>query len=420
MASSSAASADGERNAAAGTAPRQPDNVILIAGGGIGGLATALALAKHGIATHVLERRDHFEEDGAGIQIGPNGTRVLAEIGVAATLKPNVARPQGLRILDGVSGKNITRLPLGTWIEECHGAPYWTLHRKDLHAALVEGVYKEPRVTVTMNADIVACKTTARAVAANASDGRSWQGTAIVAADGLHSAIRNTVVPDVEIAPSGKNAFRTVVASDEIRMRGARSETFIWLCPNAHVVHYPVRAGRQVAVIGVFDDSDIAKGWNTPVPLEWMAVRTARFPAPLRELLETATSWRKWSLPNPPHIPHVVHDRIALLGDAAHPTLPFLAQGAVMALEDAATLASCLARSEGNVREALGLYETKRLARTRAIVRASERNGRIYHMTGLMAAIRNKVLATVSPHRLLASYDWLYGWRSGEPNDHPH
>ncbi len=115
-----------------------------------------------------------------------------------------------------------------------------------------------------------------------------------------------------------------------------------------------------------------------------------------------------------------MHDRIALLGDAAHPTLPFLAQGAVMALEDAATLASCLARSEGNVREALGLYETKRLARTRAIVRASERNGRIYHMTGLMAAIRNKVLATVSPHRLLASYDWLYGWRSGEPNDHPH
>ena len=411
MASSSAADADGEKDAAAGTKPHRSDNVILIAGGGIGGLATALALAKRGIASHVLERRDQFEEDGAGIQIGPNGTRILAEIGIASALKPDVARPQGLRILDGVTGHNITRLPLGAWIEECHGAPYWTLHRKDLHAALAEGVRKEPLVTVTMNADIIACKTKTINVMATASDGRSWQGAAIIAADGLHSALRKTVAPNIEIAPSGKNAFRTVIPSDDIPLRGARSETFVWLCPKTHVVHYPVRAGREIALVVVFDDNETAKGWNIPVPAKWMAARTAHFPAQLKAVVKNATAWRKWSLPNPPHISRMVHDRIALLGDAAHPTLPFLAQGAVMALEDAATLASCLARSKGNVRDALGVYETERLDRTRAIVRASERNGRIYHMTGLMAGMRNKVLRTVSPHRLLASYDWLYGWR---------
>lgn len=381
---------------------------ILIAGAGIGGLSAAIALSMRGIASHVLERRDTFAEEGAGIQIGPNGMRILAKLGVADRLAHLTARPDSIAVLNGKTGRELTRLPLGAWIETRHGAPYCTAHRQDLHTALLEKAQSLPAITITTGAGVAGFQNEAGGVRVALTNGASLTGPALIAADGIWSSTRKTMAPETAVRFVNKLAYRSVVPAAEFPTGLNRNNVHAWLMPGAHAVHYPVRNG-ETAMVVVIDGRENSQSWSTAASRDELDPHFARFPRELRELAEAAPSWRKWALYQAPPLAAMNKDRIALLGDAAHPVLPFLAQGAVMALEDAAAIASALAAHLGNPQQALQLYSEKRIARVTRVQHASQENGSIYHLDGALAFARNAVLRTLPPALLMKRYDWLYG-----------
>jgi salicylate hydroxylase len=390
--------------------PRGP---VLIAGGGIGGLAAALAIARHGLPVHVLERRPAFSEEGAGIQIGPNGTRILHGLGIADALQPRVGCPEALSVRDGRSGAELTRMPLGQWIAMRHGALYWVANRKDLHAALMQAVRAEPLIAVSHGFEVSEVASYADCVAVAADNGDAWTGRGLIAADGIWSRLRTMLFDPSKPRFSGMSAMRSVIAMGDLPAELQRNETTIWLFPDAHVVHYPVSGGEELAIIVVLKDEHESTDWSAPVPPAWVQNSVPPCAEALETIILAARTWKRWALHTLPAPKRLARGPIALLGDAAHPVLPFFAQGAVMALEDAVVVADALAQQRENVPGALRVYERMRRRRVAKVVRASRRNGKIFHLAGSAGAARDLVLQRVPPHRLMARYDWLYGWRAG-------
>ena len=384
---------------------------VLIAGGGIGGLATALALARRGIASSVLERKLIFGEDGAGIQIGPNGTRILESIGVTSFLKARITTPDALRILDAGTARPLASFPLGRWMAERHGAPYWVAHRRDLPNALLSTAEREPLIQIRMGFDVTAVNdqpgSRVTATSANADEAR---GDALIVADGAWSVLRGRAFSGAAPSYTGKCAVRAVLPIEDVPEELHRTEVHLWLGPDVHVVHYPVSAGHAVALVAIFDDRQIAADWGTSCDGAWVSGQTAEFAPLLRDLLARPENWRRWSLMKLRRAPRLAIGRTALLGDAAHPVLPFLAQGGVMALEDAVVAADALAADPTDPERALQSYASARSSRVRRVAKASWINGMIYHLSGSMASARNMALAKVPPDRFMRSYDWLYGW----------
>ena len=387
-----------------------PLDQVVIAGGGIGGLATALALARENIPSEVLERRPVFGEDGAGIQIGPNGTRILAELGVRPMLEECATTPDALRIRDAMTGRDLARFPLGPWIAERHGAPYWTLHRRDLHRALLEAVKHDPRIRIRTDMNVAALSDEPEGVTAVMADGGVTKGSALIAADGAWSALRNDGFGGGAPRYTGKCAVRTVLPASSVPEGLRGPDVNLWLGPDVHVVHYPVSAGEAVALVAIFDDGRIAGDWNSPCDRGWVGARRQRFAPLLKDLVARPDTWRRWSLLALETPPKLAVGRRALLGDAAHPVLPFLAQGGVMALEDAVVVARALAADPRDPARAFAAYARDRAPRVRRVAEASRKNGRIYHMEGVMAATRNLALRHIPPEHFMGRYDWLYGW----------
>jgi salicylate hydroxylase len=383
---------------------------ILIAGGGIGGLALALALAKIGRGAIVLEQRAALAAEGAGIQIGPNGVRVLQQLGVADALRPLVGEPDALSIRDGASARRITSLPLGTWIAARHGAPYWVAHRIDLHRALFEAAERAPRVSLRCNFAVSSIHRQGDGVRAASRDGEEVTGAALVGADGLWSVVRNEVCPSHALRFAGATATRTVIP---VASAGRLSEPVVglWLTPGVHVVHYPVRGGTEIAVVVIARESWQGTDWEALADRHQLMAHLARFHPSLVDVLSGSVQWRKWALYRLPELPHWSSDRITLIGDAAHPMLPYLAQGGVLALEDAAVLARCLAANAGDEARAFLTFEGLRRRRAARVQAASLRNGRIYHLPPPLAWARNGVLRLAPGAALMAHFDWLYGWR---------
>lgn len=388
------------------------DAPVLIAGGGIGGLAAAIALSRQGIPSVVLERRAQTSQEGAGIQIGPNGTRILADLGVADHLAPHVGVPDALVVRSAASGSTIATLPLGADIAARHGAPYWVAHRADLHASLEAVATASPHVRIERSFDAAAYRSDDTGVEVSTREGRSIAGRGLIGADGLWSNVRRELFRYAEPRFTGTCAARAVIDTARIpdALRGNRSG--IWLMPGAHVVHYPVRAGRETAIVVIYPDEHRADGWASPAPGHRVRKALGHVAPALVALIGAVESWRSWSLNALAIPPSLSSGRVALLGDAAHPTMPFLAQGGVLALEDAAVLARELARTPHDVSGALARYGTARRPRASAVVDAATRNGRIYHLSGAAAAARDLVLRLMPPARTIARYDWVYGWRA--------
>ncbi len=384
---------------------------ILIAGGGIGGLATALALAGRGIASRVLERDAAPSEAGAGIQIGPNGMRVLDALGVAARLESVACAPQSIRVFDGPTGRLLTNLPLGSWIEDRHGAPYRTFHRADLRAALLARAAGEPLVEISAPFEAADVAQDADGARVSAKSGETVRGQGLVGADGLWSRVRRAVAP-AGPGRARRAAARALIEADRAPPIFAAPSIGVWLAPGAHVVHYPVRAGRLVAAVVVFEEEGVASSWDTACPAGEAARRVAGFAPELRGFIGRFDGWRKWPLFEPAPLPRWSNGRVTLLGDAAHPVLPFFAQGGVLALEDAVTLADCVARHGADIPAAFAAYERTRRPRAARVQAASRHNGWIYHLSGAMALARNAYLRARDPRKLIAAYDWLYGWRN--------
>lgn len=387
------------------------DGQVLIVGGGIGGLSAALALERRGIASRVIEAREHPSEAGAGLQVGPNGTRILETLGVADALGELAGRPDAILVRDGAGGAELARMPLGDSIAARHGAPYWTLHRADLHAALSARARSSGAITMDTGRVIDAGETGIGAAHVRLAGGAVLEGAAVVAADGLWSSLRATCVGAEAPVRVGVSAARAVVPAAHLAA-GEHVHVGLWLSADCHVVHYPVRGGAEIALVVVFADARGGgpAGWDTALPIDRIAALAARTAAPLKAILAAAPSWRVWDLHRVAPVP-MARGRVALLGDAAHPIRPHLAQGAVMALEDAVVLASSVASAPGDPVAAFARYAALRRRRVDRVAAASQQNGVIFHMRGMAALARNSAMRMLGGERLMRRYDWLYGWR---------
>ncbi|MDX2266128.1 MAG: FAD-dependent monooxygenase [Hyphomicrobiales bacterium] len=364
---------------------------ILIAGGGVGGLSAAIALSRRGFSVRVLERAPAFSESGAGVQLGPNATRILRDWGVAGAVEDRAFRPGRIELFDAASGVRLNCVPLGARVAQRYGAPYLTLLRAGLHEALLLAATQRG-VEITTGFTVEAVSQTAAGVSAISTEGERASGAALIGADGLRSAVRRAIAPDARLKETGAVAWRanTPVAGDP-------GDVGVWLHAARHLVRYPVDRGRS---------------WNfVAVTREAAAPDFADWPAVIRDAAPPPAEWRPWPLFEAPPLPVWSDRRMTLLGDAAHPLPPFLASGAVMAIEDAETLAMEAASSANDLPGAFQRYEQRRKARVGLVARRSRRMGEIYHMSGVMRLARNAVIAATPSMRLLARNDWLYGFR---------
>lgn len=385
---------------------------IVVIGGGIGGLATALSFSRQGFVVDVLERRDALSEDGAGIQIGPNGMRILMDLNVDRRLAPYVGKPERIAVMDGVSGERLTELPLGSWIERRHGAPYWVAHRKDLQLALVDAIGEVDGIDIHLGQEAEDVRDDPDGdVSVTTSRGRVFTGRTVFVADGLWSPVRCKIFQQAQPKFSGKAALRAVLPMDDVPKTIRSDETGVWLSPYGHIVHYPVQGGMALAIVVVLKDTSANDEWSTRVHPAWVHHGVKLFPEPARDLIGRVQEWRKWALHELPIPSEFVKNRVALLGDAAHPVLPFLAQGGVLALEDAVVAARCAVEAP-TMPDALMAYQAERRPRIARVQAESKRNGEIYHLDGAMAAARNLTLKMMPAGAMMARYDWLYGWRA--------
>ena len=384
---------------------------ILIVGGGIGGLALSLALARRDCASMVLERQSEFAAVGAGIQIGPNGMRALQALGVADALRPFAGVPEAIAVHAGSSGRELTRLPLGEWIVSRHGAPYWVAHRGDLHGVLRDAATADPRIALRTSFDVTSISESDAGVTAIDSGGAPVTGCALIGADGLWSTVRQCLdgMPKPQFA--GATATRTVIPAAAAG-RLALPAVGLWLNPHAHVVHYPVRGGSEIAVVVIANETWQSRAWNEDADAATLHAHLAPFHVSLFDVLGPIASWRKWALYTQPTLPAWTRGRVGLLGDAAHPMLPYLAQGGALSMEDALVLADCLSATD-DISGGLARYANLRRDRAQRVQAASVRQGRIYRLSPPLSLARDAVFRSVPPALLMSRLDWLYGWHAG-------
>ncbi|MCP3384195.1 FAD-dependent monooxygenase [Bradyrhizobium sp. CCGUVB4N] len=393
---------------------------IVIAGAGIGGLTAALALAARGFRIVVLEKAERLEEVGAGLQLSPNASRVLVELGLTERLKLRAVVPEAVSIMSARAGGELLRMPLGEAAATRAGAPYWVVHRADLQSALAGAVADHPDIDLKLGATFEDVAPHAKGLTVVHRSGtirRSDLASALIGADGIWSTVRQHLFPEVQPRFSGLIAWRGTLDATQLPKDYTARRVQLWMGANAHLVAYPIAAGRQLNVVAVLPGTWNRPGWSTPGdPSEVMdAFAAPRWPPMARMMLAAVESWRKWALFGVPDGCPWSEGPVALLGDAVHAMLPFAAQGAGMAIEDAAMLARHLsieaAENAGSVAAALKQYGLARQVRVRKVQRTARQQGRIYHLGGPFALARDLAIRALGPERMLARQDWIYGWR---------
>jgi len=396
-------------------------NGVLIAGAGIGGLTAALALGRRGIGVTLIEQAEKLEEAGAGIQLSPNATRILLALGLAERLKAAIVEPSAIRVRSGPSGRELTTMRLDSATFRRYDAPYWVIHRADLQRALIEAIADAPQITLTLGATVENFTIDPAGVRAGVSFRAldfpakrvDYSGAALIGADGLWSRLRARLSDDAPPRFAGRSAFRAIIPATQLLPQDREPIVDLWIGPGGHLVHYPVRAGAAVNVVAVCRDQWQSAAWSTGAGREEVLERfpAAGWAATARQLLAAPERWQKWALYDREPLASWGRGPVTLLGDAAHPMLPFLAQGAAMAIEDAAVLARELARSPADYASALRNYERERRPRTTRVQRGARRNDFRYHLRRPAAFIRDAMLQAFGGERLLAQYDWIYQWR---------
>jgi len=411
--------------------PLPNSRTVIVAGAGIGGLTAALALARNGFRVLVFEQAERLEETGAGVQLSPNATRILIGLGLADRLRPHVVAPAMIRVLSARSGREIVRIPLGERAAQRYGAPYWMIHRGDLQAALSAAAAQDLNVVVRLGMTLEDFATYPNGVTVSArSRGGLWSehAQALITADGLWSASRVRIGDKDEPSFAGRTAWRALVPATEVAPAFREPTIHLWLARDAHLVHYPVKGGKLINVVVITTDTRSGHergglgrgglgrggfGWSEAASRVDLLQRCSATPwAPqAHSLIRLPDAWLKWALYDRPPIANFAHGAVALLGDAAHPMLPFLAQGAAMAIEDAIVAAQCLTRMPDNPDKAWKTYSAIRRGRTRKVQRLAARNGERYHRGGIAAMFRNTTMRLMGGEKLLHHYDWLYDWR---------
>ena len=385
---------------------------IAIVGAGIGGLTAALALAGEADEITIFERRTGFGETGAGIQLSPNASRVLVGLGLEGAIRRIGTRPDRIVVRGLRHGREIGTVGLAG-AEERFGAPYLHVARSDLHTALLDAVRMHPNLRLRVGRGLASVADGNDRIELGLETNAGGRETAgadlLVGADGVRSRTRALLGDTRPLRYSGLAAYRAVVAAENVPESLAR-DGGLWLGPGRHVVHYPIGGGRLVNIVAVTPRRDTVEDWSAPAELRVLQGALGRMADPLARLVEAPGTWTAWSLLDLP-ARRMASGRAALLGDAAHPTLPFLAQGGALAIEDAAVLADAVRSHRADLRAALATYANARIGRVTRAQSAARRSGRAYHASGPVALVRNRVIAHLGPTGMLDRQAWLYAWR---------
>ncbi|MGZ5038970.1 MAG: 3-hydroxybenzoate 6-monooxygenase [Usitatibacter sp.] len=383
---------------------------VLVAGGGIGGLAAALALARQGFAVKVLEQAATIGEIGAGIQLGPNAFSAFDALGIGGRTRERAVYTDRIVMMDAVDESEIASMPVGDAFRERFGNPYAVSHRADVHGALLEGVQGNPDIMLRTSTRIDRIEQRADGVVAIDQVGRQHAGAALIGCDGVKSNVRQHLLGD-PVRVSGHVVYRAVVDAIDFPQDLKWNAPCVWAGPDCHLVHYPLRGGEQYNVVVTFhsrkqEEWGVTEGSRDEVMSYFDGVA-----ARPRQLLDLPKSWKRWATADREPVARWSFDRVTLLGDAAHPMMQYLAQGACMALEDAVTLGEAVRASDGDFAQAFALYERSRVTRTARVVLLTREMGRIYHAKGVERLVRNDLWKGRSPGRYYDALEWLYGWR---------
>jgi len=388
----------------------QEHKQVVVAGGGIGGLAAAAACARHGLPVQLLERTAQLSEVGAGIQIGPNVTRILQAWGLGEALAQVAAFPKQLQARDAQTGQVLGSLRLGERAQALYGAPYATIHRADLQS-LLHGAALAEGVQVRLGHAVHGWRETADGLEVNTADGANVQANALIGADGVWSAVRQQLLGDAPARFTGHLAYRALVAQADLPAHLRSDEVTVWMGPRLHVVHYPVRGGQWLNLVAIVHGDKPAQGeaWDNAGHTQALMQAMGAVGRDLHERLASVPAWRQWGLHDRAPMSgarEMAQGRVALLGDAAHPMRPYLAQGAGMAIEDAQVLAQSLSAGGASVPEQLRAYAEQRWARNARVQARAIRNGRIFHAQGAVALGRNLSMRFMGER--VMDVPWLY------------
>jgi len=381
---------------------------ILIAGGGIGGLATALVLARDGHAVSVLEQAANFGEIGAGIQLGPNIFRMFAWLGLTDAVSKVSFFPPGMGINDVRTGEKVVRVPLGDLARATYGFPYGVIYRADLHQVFLDACQALPNITLRTQAKLESFEQTADSVRVQLASGETLPGAALIGADGLWSKVREAVVGDGKPRVSGHIAYRAVLKREEVPAHLWSDDVLLWGGEKTHLVHYPLRRGELFNLVAVFHSSKYDEGWNTFGDTAELTERFSNACPQVRELLDKIETWKMWVLCDREPVKNWTDRRVTLLGDAAHPMLQYLAQGAGQAIEDAVVLREALRFARGDVPRAFQEYQRARYLRTGRVQLTARFYGDIYHAAGVQRELRNQLFQSGNESAGFAGLQWMY------------
>jgi salicylate hydroxylase len=383
---------------------------VLIAGGGIGGLASALGLARKGIRSIVLERSAELGEIGAGIQIGPNAFHCFDYLGVGDEARSKAVYIDSLRLMDAVKGEQIAAIPLDEPFRERFKNPYAVVHRADLHGVLLEACRASDLIDLRTSHAVERYEQDGQTVRVYCKDKGVLEGQALIGADGLRSNIRQQLVGDGEPRVSGHTTYRSVIPTEQMPEDLRWNAATLWAGPKCHIVHYPLKGWKVFNLVVTYHNDVQEAVAGKAVSKEEVRQGFEHIHPRAQQIIEHGDNWKLWVLCDRDPIMNWVDGRVALLGDAAHPMLQYFAQGACMAMEDAVCLSHMFEVNGDKVEQALQQYLDQRLARTARVQLSSRLIGEyIYHPDGAKAAVRNSVMSKRTPEEYYNSLAWLYG-----------
>ena len=395
----------GERNMAIKARNEKP---VVVAGGGIGGLAAALGLAQRGFKVTVLEQAHEFGEIGAGIQLGPNAFHVFDALGVGSLVKKNAVMMDRIQLIDALTEERIIDIPTGRAFRSRFGNPYAVIHRADIHSALLEGCRRSPLVELHTHSKVTGFRHESSGVAVDIAGRERIHAHALVGADGLRSAVRAQIVADGEPPVSGHMCYRAVLNIGDMPKDLRWPAATLWAGPNTHIVHYPLRGWKLFNLVAtVVLDKEIAAHNEQATPREVLPL-FAQNCDKIMSLMRVPKSFRRWNLRFREPVGNWSQGPVTLLGDAAHPMIQYYAQGACMALEDSVCLAVMADRADGDFTEAFKRYQDLRIARTARVQLSAQMLGRIYHAAGVERLVRNDMYRGQKPQSYYDALEWIY------------
>jgi 3-hydroxybenzoate 6-monooxygenase len=390
-------------------ANREKDR-ILIAGGGIGGLGAALGAAQKGFSVIVFEKAASLGEIGAGIQLGPNAFHSFDYLGVGDAARAIAIYIDKLRLMDALTGEEITHVPLDAPFREHFGNPYAVIHRGDLHGIFLKACRSNPRIDLRTSSEVAGYSQDETGVEVRLSDGAAVRGSVLIGADGLWSNVRRQLAGDGAPRVSGHSTYRSVIPTERMPEDLRWNAATLWAGPRCHIVHYPLQGWKLFNLVVTYHNDAPEPVAGKPVPYEEVEKGFQHVHERARQIIRHGSDWKLWVLCDRDPIENWVDGRVALLGDAAHPMLQYFAQGACMAMEDAVCLAHMLKAYPGRVEHALKAYCQRRLLRaTRVQLQSREIGTHIYHPDGAHALLRNAIMKAKTPRDWYESLAWLYG-----------